>query len=315
MLERRPISEFRFNDARTVSGVAMRYGAPALIGGIVEEFRAGSFGDSLDDVRLDVQHDRRRILTRTGAGLELQDSANALIFRANLPNTRDSDDALELVRKGVLRGASVEFVATAEQYEGRKRIVKSADLVAISLVDDPAYKASTVEARTAPKGGIRGSYKYGALHTVKDRGKRRKTRLSKGALQYSIEEDREITLSFGSSLNSTIATRSSGNLAVKGTDEAVFATVGKLPDTQAARDMIGLISAGNSLYLRPVYQVPDRPNAFEDVPESGNEDVTIRQINEAVLLSFNVGVRGGDNGYEAIETLRPKRRLARRYYA
>ena len=52
------------------------------------------------------QHVRERPLARTGgAGLELSSTDLKLLeVRADLPNTTDADDALELVKVGVLRG-------------------------------------------------------------------------------------------------------------------------------------------------------------------------------------------------------------------
>lgn len=332
MLERRAISEFRFNDARTVSGVAMRYHAPALIGGVVEEFRPGSFADSLDDVRLDVQHDRRRILTRTGSGLELQDGSEALTFRASLPSTRESDDALELVRRGILRGASIEFIATAEQYEGRKRIVKSADLVAVSLVDDPAYKASTIEARRADKRGLSGTYKLGSTHTVKASGRKRKTRLTEALFDYHVPafnpglakkvvpkaaDEFDISINLGSNLNSALATTGSKTLEVFRRGKELIAKVKRLPDTQAARDLIALIDGGIPLYLRPRYRTDGVPNATHIEPEPGNKDVDIEVIDNAILLGFDLGVRGRNNGYQPVKLTQSRSAVSRRrfYYA
>ena len=303
MLERRAAVQFRA-EGRTISGVALRYGdiAPSFN----ERFESGAFAD-LSDVRLDTQHDRRRILARTGAGLELTDSADALTFRAELPATREADDALELVRRRILRGASVEFLARQERRDGNTRVVTAAELVAVSIVDDPAFKQSTIETRRA-RGGLFGGYKYGRLHLTSASGRVRKTRLKSGALDFSIDEGRELTVNLGSSLNSTLATRSSGTLEVAKSAEGVSASIRRLPATQAASDLVALQDAGIALHLRPRYQVPDSlPSgkaAFVDVPEPGNESVLIREVSEAVLLGFDLTVRGGDNGFEPI-TLTP----------
>ena len=56
---------------------------------------------------------------------------------------------LELVRAGVIRGASVEMRVTAERFESGVRVVERATLAAIGVVDTPAYPASEVEARRA----------------------------------------------------------------------------------------------------------------------------------------------------------------------
>lgn len=145
--ERRAALELRADpEGRTLSGVAIRYGDTARLPFGLEKFEAGAFVD-LSNVRLDVQHDRGRIIARTGAGLILTDSPEALTFEATLPETREADDTLRLVRADILRGASIEFRAMRERLERRTRIVSRALLGAVSVVDDPAYKLSAIQAR------------------------------------------------------------------------------------------------------------------------------------------------------------------------
>lgn len=272
-----------------------------------ERFLAGAFPD-LSDVRLDVQHDRRRILTRTGAGLEMTDGPSALEFAAELPGTREADDALELVRRKVLRGASVEFIATSERAESGVRVIEGAELVAVSIVDNPAYRDSKIEARRYG-GGLSGSYNYGRLHVTSASGKTRKTRLQKGALDYALDDaDREISLNMGSSLDSTLGTRSSGTLAVRKTADGLAVSVARLPETQAAADLVGLQEAGIALHVRPRYQLDGVPNAYKDVPEPGNPGVLVREVSNALLLGFDLTIRGKGNGYDAIALTSPRRR-------
>ena len=145
MLEKRfaPL-EYRA-DARLVSGVALRYGDVATIGGqFKERFELGAFGDIVGlDVIARLQHERGRPVGRTGGGgLELTDSADALRAELVLPETADGKDAAELLRLRVLRGWSVEFEATAERYEDVTRIVEKAVLKGLGLVDQPAFDDS-----------------------------------------------------------------------------------------------------------------------------------------------------------------------------
>ena len=65
-----------------------------------------------------------------------------------LPETRDADDALTLVRSGLLRGYSIEFDAGADQWAGELRTVTAAALPSIGVVDRPAYlSAEGIEIR------------------------------------------------------------------------------------------------------------------------------------------------------------------------
>lgn len=138
-------------DKRTLSGLAMPYGQVGKPGGGKprERFAPGAFGEP-GDVMLNVMHRRDRPLARTGdGGLELADDGKALAVRATLPKTRDADDTLALVKSGVLRGLSVEFRATKEHREAGIRVIDKADLLAIAVVDKPAYEGATVDARQA----------------------------------------------------------------------------------------------------------------------------------------------------------------------
>ena len=146
-------TEFRFcevrREGRVLEGTAIAYGDLARVGTRTERFEPGALGavDSLD-VLLNVQHDRGRVLARTGGGgLVLSDSPTALEVRAELPETAEANDTLKLIGAGILRGLSLEFQALRERMEGPTRVIQSARLVAIGVVDKPAYKASTVSAR------------------------------------------------------------------------------------------------------------------------------------------------------------------------
>ena len=156
MLEHRFISGLEVA-GRTLRGRAIRYGDEARIVTATgrqarERFAPGAFGDvgSLDTT-LDLMHDRRRLLARVGAGLTLFDDGRELRLEAVLPETRDADDALTLVRSGLLRGYSIEFDAGADQWAGELRTVTAAALPSIGVVDRPAYvSAEGIEIRRVP---------------------------------------------------------------------------------------------------------------------------------------------------------------------
>ena len=156
-LERR-FAELRYEgEGRTLAGVAVRYGDVATLPWGRERIEARAFGDLADaDLILNAMHQRARPLARTqGGGLELTDRGDLLEVRAVLPETRDADDALELVRAKVYRGFSIEFVAEGERIEGRGagaiRVVERASLRALAVVDKPAYGDSQVSTRRTPR--------------------------------------------------------------------------------------------------------------------------------------------------------------------
>ena len=141
-------TELRAEGERQLSGVAVKYGDIAVLPFGKERFEVRAFGDlGAADVILNTMHDRRRPLARSGAGLTLTDGPEALEVRAQLPNTREADDVLQLVETRVYRGLSIEFAATRERMVGGVRSIQAARLTGIAICDRPAYPASAVEAR------------------------------------------------------------------------------------------------------------------------------------------------------------------------
>ena len=135
---------------RTLTGEALRYGvlnprpAPGTRA-LSERFEPGSI-EPLYPVQLVLQHDpERRIASTSDGTLRLHDGPDALRIEADL---RDGSAELELVRRGALRGLSVEFFAIAERRAGGVRTVTRAGLPAIGLVDIGSHE-STVELRRA----------------------------------------------------------------------------------------------------------------------------------------------------------------------
>ena len=152
-----PEWEYRFQeltldgDKRQLSGIAMPYGSIASLPWGEELFEPRGFGPDVEQsvVFLDVMHVREKLLAKTGGGgLVLTDSPEALRLTATLPNTREADDTLELVSKGVLTGLSVAFRATKERQEGKRRVIQSAHLGRIAVVDVPAYADAMVSKRS-----------------------------------------------------------------------------------------------------------------------------------------------------------------------
>lgn len=146
------MSELRYRFAalepvkgRTLHGVLVRYGDTAP--NFQERIEPGAFGDVAGvDAILNVQHRRDRMLVRTGNGLQLTDGPESLRVAATLPNTREADDVLELIRADVLRGFSAEFLPTSTRLEGGVEVVERADLHGLAVVDKPAYPDARIEA-------------------------------------------------------------------------------------------------------------------------------------------------------------------------
>ena len=131
-------------EGRTLTGPAMRYGDVSPTHR--ERFEPGAF-DAAGTLYLDVGHDSDRVIAYTGGGLEVRDTAEALVVSARLPEIPAADKALAGVRGGRYRGFSVEFHAEAERRESGIRVVERAKLVGVGLVGSPSFPASVVEIR------------------------------------------------------------------------------------------------------------------------------------------------------------------------
>ena len=133
--------EFRVS-GRTLSGVVLRYGdvAPEHR----ERFLPGALAP-VPDVPMNVQHHKGLVVLEAGS-FALTDSERMLEVRAELP---EGSAAIQLVRRGALRGFSLEFHALEERSEAGIRVIERAELVGVALCDQPAYPASKAEVRAA----------------------------------------------------------------------------------------------------------------------------------------------------------------------
>ena len=242
-------AEYRYTEleqeGRTLVGTLMRWGDVSTRNetGSPERMDVGAFGDVANsDVVLNMMHDRRRPLARTGgAGLVLTDSPEALTIAATLPNTRDADDALELVRTGVLRGFSSEFYPSRAGWEGTTRVIRNARMPRIGLVDEPAYGDSLVAEIRASGEGIEGSFEYNTDSIISSTGKVRKERIQPGAFTYAVNaEDREISLILGTN-ERPLASKKAGSLILEDTPTALKFRVAALPRTSYVADFLGML--------------------------------------------------------------------------
>ena len=111
------------------------------------------------DIKMTLWHNRERLLARRnkGAGsLEVGIDDNGVWYRFEAPRTADGDNALELVKRGDLAGAS--FIYTTNEAEDVRwdklddgtyvrHVIKIGRVYDMSIASDPAYKDTTVNAR------------------------------------------------------------------------------------------------------------------------------------------------------------------------
>ena len=289
-------TEFREVDGRIIYGNALVYGDVAeRPGGVKEMFMPGAFGDvsSLDTI-LHFQHSRDRPIARTGGGgLLLTDSPEQLEVAAEMPETQDGNDALLLAQKGILRGFSTEFHARRERYQGDTRIIETAALPGLGLVDSPAYPQSVITEVRASGDGLTGAFFYNSDVHISDSGKVRKQRFKPGAFAYALTEpDREITLTLGDG-SRQLASKQAGSLILKDTPQALKFEVKNLPKTSYAKDFLALLRAGSvAPAVIPIFSRVKSKDAEIEEEEKGNPGVFRRTFNSALLTGLSILLRG-----------------------
>ena len=128
---------------RTLSGRALVYGdvAPQFR----ERFVPGAFQDLPSTMAVNLQHDASLVVVDA----MLADGPRSLDVRADLP---EGSAVIDLVRRGALRGFSIEFRALQERAEAGVRVIEQAVLTGLAVVDRPAYPGSVAEVRAGRDG-------------------------------------------------------------------------------------------------------------------------------------------------------------------
>ena len=126
---------FRFNETINYMGQLERF-SPKLK---VDMNQAGAF--------LFRDHNPERVLARVPDTLRFKTDTEGLSFEADALDTELWRETRELVKKGVLNGASVGFSSTQDRTEKDTLIYERIKLYEVSLVTWPAYESSEVNSR------------------------------------------------------------------------------------------------------------------------------------------------------------------------
>lgn len=131
--------------------------------GATESIREGAFTDSISgDVRALFNHNSDIVLGRTGAGtLTLKQDSHGLWGEIKIdPEDTDAMNAYRRIQRGSITGCSFSFEIEAEETEIRDNgdihwtITKVNPLYEVSPVTFPAYKGTSVAARSQEREGI-----------------------------------------------------------------------------------------------------------------------------------------------------------------
>ena len=167
MISRRDVTATEQSiDGRTLAGYAAVYGQDSRT--IVEHGRQfteriapNAFAETLAsgaDVKLFYNHDPSMPLARTRSGtLSLTSDRNGLAFTASLPETTLGNDVRALMQRGDLSGEmSFGFIVNRDSWNKNRteRLVESAQLVEISIVQDAAYPQTSSSLRSVSAAAI-----------------------------------------------------------------------------------------------------------------------------------------------------------------
>ena len=140
------------SDGRTVYGIAMPYDTEAIVndgfGPYTEIFRRGAFAKTLREigerVKLCVNHDKLRRLP-IGRATSLREDAAGLYGEFRVSRTTEGDEALTLIRDGVVDAFSVGFIPMKEREPDRGVIERTeVKLSEVSVVSFPAYEKALI---------------------------------------------------------------------------------------------------------------------------------------------------------------------------
>ena len=142
-------------DGRTVYGLAVPFGRESIVndgaGPYREVFRMGAFTRTLkgagaaERVKFYTNHGHRQNRLPIGRALSLREDSAGLVGEFYVSATRDGDEALELVRDGVLDSFSVGFAKVKERADKTGLVERiEVKLREVSLVAHPAYEGALV---------------------------------------------------------------------------------------------------------------------------------------------------------------------------
>lgn len=301
-------SQVAAGDGRTLVGVAVRYGDTTNDRrmGAVDRILPGSL-TVFDDLRLTVHHDRNRPLAVLGKGLTIEDTADALMMRAEIPDTTEGRDTLTLVRNGVLGGLSVELSEVEFSIADGVRLIEKAVLSAISVVDIPAFAQSKVAVYRRGMAGV--------LRGVVPAGRMLSCRCQKGdcdsvtfgpeafdlspAAQEALVKRNEDILAVFSDYSQPLGSLRRGNLRLARTDDGSMTV--EIDLDAAAADRVKESMSAAPVFVRP-FMDAEKSQYVQEGTTAVYDHVALRAV---VVGSTDVG---GDLPEVTIEDRPVKRR-------
>ena len=234
----------------------MRYGIPAQ--DRPELFAPGSIRLT-EPVTLNLQHDPARQLATTADGsLRLTNTASALSLEAQLaPNSAE----LNLVRRKTLTGLSVEFRSRREHRAHGLRVIDSADVGAVGLVDIGSYQTE-LEVRRLKGVWLRSRIPLNHRCSCECAGKDcREVEFLEGSLDSLLSDDRDV-LAIRDTFSNVLGSKGSGTLVTRLVDNAIEVglTNGDTRGAAAVRDVARVAP----VHVRPIIDIDNSESVINE---------------------------------------------------
>ena len=156
--ELRSKTENETDDSMILEGRAVVFNSPEVMftdeDGIEykEQVDRDAFKDAqMSDVILNMNHEGQALARTRNNTLQLELSEDGLEVTADMSKSRASRDAYEAVQNGLLDRMSFAFTVAEDEYDAKThtRTIRKIDrLFDVSLVNFPAYEATSVSARS-----------------------------------------------------------------------------------------------------------------------------------------------------------------------
>lgn len=148
-------------DENVIEGYAAVFNSDSDdLGGFIERIAPGAFDDVMnDDAYGLLNHSIHKILGRNKRNMTLTQDSKGLKYRIKLPDTETAREARTLIKDKIIDKSSFAFRVKEQKWEysqvpgqpHKRTILKVSQLIDVSAVAGPAYKDTTVAARSMNK--------------------------------------------------------------------------------------------------------------------------------------------------------------------
>ena len=239
--------------------------------------------EPVPDMALNLQHDRSRVIASLGDGLDLRHTRESFGVRTEL---RANSAELSLVRRGALRGLSVEF-RSLDEYRDRAglRVIRRASCEAVGLVDVSSYPGR-VELRQLDDAWLRASISYNTVMACDCVGPACNS-VSFEPGSFVIPDE---VLAINGPASRVLGSLRRGSLVIEDTDTSMELGIVSSAEGTVAREVI------EAAAVAPVFARP----LLDDVESEFVETAGVRRYSRAVVRAWLIKSTWTDEGHTPV---------------